>query len=827
MKLSLLFLLLFVTGCQPIMTTESNSNSGVPLHPVINDSTKEILYFEDFNDKKSVNIYQGRFPQGAEAKIKGGYYHLTTGYNNLTLPFSLDDGAPIQPSSFNPGEIKLDQKRNFEIEVSISGTDYYHLEFGGITRSEDSFIDSPYRFMAGMFNEKPDVGVVNTNAQHLRPGFDVYKTLAEFNRLTIQKLGDRIYFLINGHLIYADQFLPFVGDSHGLYLSSGAYYRIDYFKISYLPPTSTNKEYHQWLTAKAEPFFKGLQDEPERLPVFYESFEEPSRFPQYSNGAVTATINNGLYNLKNDTNNPIYFPLMNGFAPIYTEDKIPVVNVSYSRNLEIEMAISAADFKKSFSSSVNKPAALIYGFGSPAIRFQVSDGSKKMVNISSSIAGKETIHYKSLKSEYESFVFDRLVVRKIGERIYYLLNGKLVYAEYAPLFNRLIGGVQLLPESQLHIGWFRVSYLNDNPDEFQQLFTDADRFFSGQPQPGTLAYIEAEKARIASIDWGSRCSGRIKYLPELLNNMHKKMQENLCGDDFETAMESNSRNTVDWYVERCQKKEKHWFSGAIDGARSQIDSGRHECEMAKVNASATFEDATRVVDHAEQNYKRYLRDSVAALEQRDAGFKARRRAEQESNEGYSWSDVIAGIEKSGNEIQHDLNKVQHSTNRVIQKTQEAQIQKNKPQINTSVQQSQQVNISVNVTTPSSDTSAVCYYVSSSIGYRDGGRPLEPIGSKGYNYEVVAYKPTYAYHSNMTLKDYGKRSLLKSYMAILKIPDEGKGCTRSGSFTSLDAAMASTRQQVPGMLGYESESSADAAWRASQPKPNGGAQSGAR
>lgn len=185
------------------------------------DSAASVIFFDNFDN--NTNNWTVADNKNLRSKMESGIYYLTaTGH-----------------AYGEAQEIKIDTRRNFEIECRIkivSGNaehkNYYSMLFWGreamnsyyFTFAKDGF--ASVQFCTGK----------NLNSCTVKKG-SLQKTMLhpdDFNVYRIKKTGNTYTFFINDDEIYSMPFTPFPGNLIGFGAGRKVTLAIDYLKVSYL-----------------------------------------------------------------------------------------------------------------------------------------------------------------------------------------------------------------------------------------------------------------------------------------------------------------------------------------------------------------------------------------------------------------------------------------------------------------------------------------------------------------------------------------------------------------------------------------------------------------
>jgi hypothetical protein len=363
----------------------------------------------------------------------------------------------------------FDVKRDFEIEASIC------LEkgepkgfFNGIIWGKQA--DAWNYFLYGL-NENDKYVIAQTNPNWVAAREWTPSTLIkhkQYNKLTIRKVANTLYYFLNESLLYSGPFESIFGNQFGIQSAPGAILLVKEFKINYLQLDKKTAE-----KAKPTPASSGSSEaaplitKPEKaqdnqtstdlsvnkgqnyfdIPVLskqdiaYDEFNtvDPDRW-YIGQGETNCNIKDGEYTIEQTTNQPTI---------LYAN----VAAIDQQRDFEIEAMIKLekGDPNEAGSGLIwGKEASKFYFFGFNQSGFLTVAKN----NPSWTILQDWEKHYMLNKKEY-----NLLTVRKVAGTMFCFINMKLFYTgPYQPFFGTKLG-FYVAPQSTLKIKEFRTSYL--------------------------------------------------------------------------------------------------------------------------------------------------------------------------------------------------------------------------------------------------------------------------------------------------------------------------------------------------------------------------------
>ena len=381
-------------------------------------SDRENILYDSFNNEN--NYWRIGNNDEYKGTIENGNYSIQNKKSSGTITSLID--------------VNIDTSKDFEIEGKIKHvysdkkTLLISLIWGANTSEKNYFgftAQGSYRI-----------------SKYENGGYKAYKDWTdlssiskyEYNKLTIRKVGSKMYFFINAKFVHSMYFKTFFGKRFGFQSPNKTKIRMDYFRVSYL---KKNKKQYDAYTYS------------DKTLLMYESFSDNDRnwqtgYKEYSEARVA----NGAYYLKN--------PKSTSTASSYINKYIDT-----DRDFEIETKI------KYISGKQNSGLMLVWGR---------SESNTDNNNIEFTANGKYWIgKYKDKKyisdvswtplDNIKKYDYNTLTVRKIGNKYYYYINKKYVYSSsFTSFYGHKLGFVTP-SETEIKIDYLKVSYLDTKKEK--------------------------------------------------------------------------------------------------------------------------------------------------------------------------------------------------------------------------------------------------------------------------------------------------------------------------------------------------------------------------
>lgn len=250
----------------------------------------------------------------------------------------------------------------------------------------------------------------------------------DYNKMTIRKVKSTMYFFINGTKVHSMPFKSFFGNKVGFQAASGTTLNIDYLRVSYLKTVLKKTDYNAYsYSNKTSVFNDGFSDNTNNWKTGYTDTRNGS-------------IYNGYYTWEAQTAS--------------TATTLKEIYISTSKDFEIE-----GKFKRVSGEKTSTLQSLLWGCGGTKKNYFgfTADGSFRI----SWYDGSNYYAYKDWTntSSISKYGYNKMTIRKIGNNMYFFINGTFVHSmAYKALFGNKIG-FQAASNSKLSIDYLKVSYL--------------------------------------------------------------------------------------------------------------------------------------------------------------------------------------------------------------------------------------------------------------------------------------------------------------------------------------------------------------------------------
>ncbi|HSA04626.1 MAG TPA: hypothetical protein P5145_03435, partial [Tenuifilaceae bacterium] len=185
---------------------------------LFNLAQKNTFFLDDFNSDNN---------NWANAVSTNGYAYVSNGY--LNFKSTSPDGAAGCTNTISG----FDSNRDFEIESSmkfLNGNDNKQIS---LVFGKDPSVWSRYNFgFSGNGYYTIDKSYNNENSDIVNWTFSKLIKIGDFNKYTVRKISNTLYFYINETLVYSMPFAPFYGNAFGYQTPQGTEIAADYLKIS-------------------------------------------------------------------------------------------------------------------------------------------------------------------------------------------------------------------------------------------------------------------------------------------------------------------------------------------------------------------------------------------------------------------------------------------------------------------------------------------------------------------------------------------------------------------------------------------------------------------
>ena len=363
-------------------------------------------YYSDYNNKKEEVFYDGfnnnnnnwltySSSSSYYGYFEDGYYYWESKKGN---------------SVTTTQDLYLDNNKDFEIEgrfKRVSGektTTLQSLLFGCSTSKRYFFGftgDGSYRISK---YDGSDFSAIKdwTSSSYIK------KT--DQNKLTVRKVGSKYYFFINEKFVYSTSSISLYGNKIGFQAATKTNLKIDYLRVSYLEKSYYNTDKTSYYTQYKDYIYTD---------DFYNNDNEWSTG---SSGKSDGYMENGSYNWKSlvdkawSTSKSIYINQNRDFE---IEAEIKYVSGKTSSGIMLQWGRDG-DTSNNFNIEFN--AAGKYWIGKYYNKNY--DASKKW----------------TLSNTVKKYDYNKLTVRKIGNRYYFFINEKYLHSmTYTSFYGNRIG----------------------------------------------------------------------------------------------------------------------------------------------------------------------------------------------------------------------------------------------------------------------------------------------------------------------------------------------------------------------------------------------------
>jgi hypothetical protein len=221
---------------------------GQPIEPKqysVPDENKEDIFFDDFltNQNNWILVIDER-----------SFRKLEDGYLNCWSYFTND--PKYWKSAFSLKTIDIDESKNFEIEVSLKcsqfGVSPIPLIWGRNTESLNTFyfgFTSRGEFQIMRFEN-------NKFTDFKKSGKSDFININDYNKLTVRKFDNKLYFFINEHVVCQIPYEALPGHEFGFQAPSNSIINADFIRLSYIGGINYEKlvkalvlsRYNKWST---------------------------------------------------------------------------------------------------------------------------------------------------------------------------------------------------------------------------------------------------------------------------------------------------------------------------------------------------------------------------------------------------------------------------------------------------------------------------------------------------------------------------------------------------------------------------------------------------
>ena len=336
--------------------------------------------------------------------------------------------------------VGLDQTSDFEIEaviksVSGKGTGGNYLLWGMSTEADYEFGFSSdgesYRIAKDVHGGKEgDVTYVAWTDDDA-----LVRDQGTYNTLTVRKVAGRYYFFLNERLVHTMPFVSFAGHRVGFQTSGRCVIHVDSLRIAYLAETGARNPYR----------YTGVTAEEKRR-IFFDEFED--------NGNKWSSGTKGQRLGKVEADHFHWETLTDSVGLTWR-----TIAIDQAKDFEIEAAIKSARSKPTTGNyllwGMGKNADYEFGFSSDGESYRIArDQHGGKAGDVTYMPWRDALHMVNDQGAY-----NKLTVRKIGDRYYFFLNE--FFAGTTP-FESFAGdriGFQVSGNSVMHVDYLRISYI--------------------------------------------------------------------------------------------------------------------------------------------------------------------------------------------------------------------------------------------------------------------------------------------------------------------------------------------------------------------------------
>ena len=373
-------------------------------------SDREDIFYDSFNDNSNYWLVGNRnFGIG---KIESGDYNWTAKSNSAAT---------------TTNSVKIDTDRDFQIETRfkrVSGTKDNTLQsvLWGCSSTKKNYFgftaDGSYRiswYDGTKYNAYKDW----TSSSSL--------SKTGYNRLTIRKVGSRMYFFINETRVYSMSFKSFFGNEVGFQAPRTNGLRISYIRVSYLK--KMKKSYSSYTSKDKTTFFE------EEFDDNYRDWKTGSSEGSYG------YISNGYYTWKSKHK-----------TSAWSTQK--TIKIDQDKDFEIQVRLKYLEGK------TTSGIMLEWGKSSSGdnFNFEFNASGKYWIG---EYYNRKYVDSKgwTASSSINKTSYNKLTVRKIGARYYFFINQRYVHSMPFKKFYGDKVAFTAPANSGIKIDYLTISYL--------------------------------------------------------------------------------------------------------------------------------------------------------------------------------------------------------------------------------------------------------------------------------------------------------------------------------------------------------------------------------
>ena len=397
---------------------------------VINTAKAQSSYYDyGFSDRETVlydsfNNEDNYWKVGSDDKYKGvienSTYSIQNKISNETITSLIDVTIDTSRDFEIEGKIKHVYSDNKSLLISlIWGANTLEKNYFGFT-AQGSYRISKYEdgdYIA--YKDWTDFASISKY---------------DYNKLTIRKVGSRMYFFINNKFVHSMGFKTFFGNRFGFQSPNKTKIRMDYLRVSYLK--KNKKQYDSY-------------SYDDRTLLLYESFSDNDRGWETGKTAYfEASIANGGYYLKNP-------------ASTSTASSFLVKYIDPYRDFEIETKI------KYLSGKQKSGLMLVWGRSEENIdtyNFEFTANGSYWIGKYEDKKYVSNMNWTE-SSNIKKYDYNILTVRKVGNKYYYFINKKYVYSNsFKPFYGHKLGFITP-SNTEIKIDYLKISYLETKKEK--------------------------------------------------------------------------------------------------------------------------------------------------------------------------------------------------------------------------------------------------------------------------------------------------------------------------------------------------------------------------
>ncbi|QOD62111.1 hypothetical protein H9I45_06625 [Polaribacter haliotis] len=387
---------------------------------------------------------------------------------------------------FKKASIKTDLnlKKDFKIETSIkllSGTNnnLLSLKFNKDaktknyeTHEEFGFTDNGYwKYLKKIsFKYIENTGWLQTT--NIKP--------KEFNKLTILKINEKVFFLINDKPVLVKSNAEFYEQEMALEIPNNAKVVFDYLKLGYLKGSNSEKE--NWSNSLFKKIETAKKAKEEVLIEDTITQELQTNFDENEFGFFLKETEN--YNFKID----------NGALEMENKSKDYYqtwadIKINPTQNFDISTSV------KRVSGTKNKGISLILKDKVKKLQFAVAPNGHWFSNVEKN--DKELHFSKWQKTNLvKESDHNSMRIKKIGRSIYFILNDKVVNKVEGKEAGNTIY-IKIPDSIKIHVDDFKLTQSFNSNKEQEKLITEYDALWDDAKRENVGAFGKTEKQQIA------------------------------------------------------------------------------------------------------------------------------------------------------------------------------------------------------------------------------------------------------------------------------------------------------------------------------------------